>query len=49
MEYRHLLAYALILLMIGGAATWIAYARHNTRDRKIARQRAHDAERMGKR
>ena len=49
MVYRHLLAYALIALMIVVAATWAAYARHNTRDRKIARQRAREAERMGER
>ena len=49
MEPRLILAYALIALMIVGVAAGIAYARHNTRDRMVARQRAREAARMGER
>ncbi len=40
MEPRLILAYSLIALIVASLAAWIAYARYNTRERKVARQRA---------
>ncbi len=49
MEPRIIIAYALIALMIVCTAAAIGYARHNTRDRKVARRRARQAARLGQR
>jgi hypothetical protein len=49
MEPRLIFAYALIALIIVCAGAAVAYARHNTRDRKVARQRAREAVRLGRR
>jgi len=38
-ETRTLIAYGLILLLFAAAITAIAFLRHNSHDRKIARQR----------
>jgi hypothetical protein len=42
MDTRQLSAYALIALMLLAGAAWAAWARHNTRDRKIDRRRARE-------
>jgi len=39
METRLIIAYSLIAIMVLAGIAWVAYARHNTRDRRIARQR----------
>lgn len=47
-ETRTLIAYGLILLMIAAAIAGIAYLRHNSHERKIARQRAREDARRNK-
>jgi hypothetical protein len=47
MEPRIILAYVLIALLFAALAAGIAFARYNTRDRRIARQRAREAGRRG--
>ena len=42
MDTRQLSAYVLIALMLLAGAAWVAWARHNTRDRKIGRRRARE-------
>jgi hypothetical protein len=42
METRLVIAYSIIALMILAVAAWAVYARHNTQERRIARQRARE-------
>lgn len=48
-ETRTLIAYGLILLLVAAAIIGIAFLRHNSHDRKIARQRARDLLRQNER
>ena len=42
MEIRLIIAFSLTALLVLAGVAWAAFARHNTRERKITRQRARE-------
>jgi hypothetical protein len=48
-ELRTIIAYGLIALLVISAASFIAYARHNTHAKRYARQKIRDRERDAER
>jgi hypothetical protein len=49
MDSRIIIAYSLIAFLVLVASAWAAYARYNTPNRKIARQRRREADARAKR